>query len=164
MSKYDINLRKWILLLLPTYHRRPFLAVLVYCTIAPLRYIYVKFLALRNDSIYRLEHNGQTCYLRAVLNDMFDAGKRRITVTDYEQTTSEGKTIYMRELDNETVVAGREVMAPLVVNRRGFVGVSGIDFMINLPAEMEGTIDDVRLRAFVNAYKLVSKRYIINYI
>ena len=115
-------------------------------------------------SIYRLEHNGQTCYLRAVLNDVFDAGKRRITVTDYEQTTSEGKTIYLREQDNETIVSCRESMTPLVVNRRGFVGVSGTDFMINLPSELKENIDTIRLRAIVNTYKLVSKRYIINYI
>lgn len=164
MSKYDVNLRKLVLLLLPTFHRRPLLSALAYCIIAPLRSLYVQFLSLRNDSNYRLEHNGQVCYLRAVLNDIFDAGKRRITITDYELIISAGKTIYARELDNETIITQREAMNPLIVNRRGFVGVSGLDFMVNLPLDMKGSVDEVRLRAIVNMYKLVSKRYIINYI
>lgn len=164
MSRYDINLRKWVLLMLPTFHRRPLLSAIVFALIAPLRYIYAKFMTLRNDNIYRLEHNGQVCHLRAVVNDMFDAGRRRITITDYENNPVDGKTIFKREIDPKTIIAQREKMTPLTINRRGFVGVSGCDFVVNIPMELQESINEPRLRAVINIYKLVSKRYLINYI
>lgn len=164
MSRYDINLRKWVLLMLPTFHRRPLLSAIVFALVAPLRYIYVKFLAMRGDNIYRLEHNGQVCYLRAAINDMFDASKRRITIADFESNPITGKIIFKREIDPKAIITQREKMAPLTINRRGFVGVSGCDFVINIPMELQDSINEPRLRAVINMYKLVSKRYLINYI
>lgn len=164
MSRYDINLRKWVLLMLPTFHRRPLLSAIVFALVAPLRYIYVKFLAMRNDNIYRLEHDGQVCHLRAVVNDMFDAGRRRITITDYENNPVTGKIIFKREIDPKTIITQREKMTPLTINRRGFVGVSGCDFVVSIPIELRESINEPRLRAVINMYKLVSKRYLINYI
>jgi len=164
MSKYDINLRKWVLLALPTFHRRPVLAAVAFALVAPLRDIYVRFLAARDAAAYRLEHGSQVCLLRAVLNDLFDAGHRRITIEDFKNDPVKGKVIFRRGAGAATVVARRERGAPLRVNPRGFGGVNGYDFVVNIPAELKEETDEARLRAVVNMYKLVSKRFVINYI
>lgn len=163
-SRYDINLRKFGLLLLPTFLRRPVTAALLYALLAPLRYLHVRLMRLRDDTDYRIRHTGQVCYLRAVLNDEFDTGLRRITVTDYEKVEVDGNFVYLREEDAEVVVNRRSVYAPLIINRRGFIGVSDVDFSVNVPEALKGEIDEAKLRAVVNKYKLVSKRYTINYV
>ena len=82
MSKYEVNIKRLALLLLPTFWRRPILATLAYAMVSPLGYLHTRFVLFRRDTVYRLTHNGQVCYLRAVLNDTFDPIERRITVTE----------------------------------------------------------------------------------
>lgn len=164
MSRYDTNLRKLGLLLLPTFLRRPLTAALLYSLLAPLRYLHVRLMLLRNETDYRIRHTGQVCYLRAVLNDEFDTAGRRITVTDYERFEVGGHFIHLREDDEEVEIYARSELSPLIINRRGYVGVSDVDFSVNIPESLRGEIDEARLRGVVNKYKLVSKRYTINYV
>lgn len=72
MSKYEVNIKRFALLLLPTFWRKPLLATLAYAMVSPLGYLHTRFVLFRRDTVYRLTHNGQVCYLRAVLNDQFD--------------------------------------------------------------------------------------------
>ena len=164
MSRYDTNLRKLGLLLLPTFLRRPLTAALLYSLLAPLRYLHVRLMLLRNETDYQIRHTGQVCYLRAVLNDECDTAGRRITVTDYERVEVGGHFIHLREDDEEVEIYTRSVLSPLIINRRGYVGVSDVDFSVNIPESLRGEIDEARLRGVVNKYKLVSKRYTINYV
>ncbi|MBR1633068.1 MAG: hypothetical protein IJ686_04875 [Bacteroidales bacterium] len=164
MSRYETNLRKLGLLLLPTFLRRPLAAALLYSLLAPLRYLHVRLMHLRNETDYRIRHTGQVCYLRAVLNDEFDTGGRRITVTDYESVEVGGNFVHLREDDEEVEIYTRSELSPLTINRRGYVGVSDVDFSVNIPEGLRGEIDEARLRGVVNKYKLVSKRYTINYV
>lgn len=71
MSKYEVNIKRFALLLLPTFWRKPLLATLAYAMVSPLGYLHTRFVLFRRDTVYRLTHNGQVCYLRAVLNDQF---------------------------------------------------------------------------------------------
>ena len=82
MSKYEVNIKRFALLLVPTFWRRPILATLAYAMVSPLGYLHTRFVLFRRDTVYRLTHNGQVCYLRAVLNDQFDPIERRITITE----------------------------------------------------------------------------------
>ena len=82
MSKYDVKFKRLALLLLPTFLRRPLIAAVAYASGIPVQYLYVRFIRWKQDTDYRLNNNGQVCYLRAVLNDMFDPGLRRITISD----------------------------------------------------------------------------------
>ena len=52
----------------------------------------------------------------------------------------------------------------LILNRRGVGGVSGYDFWVNIPLALRDKLDITQLRAVVDAYKLASKRFSINYI
>ena len=71
MDKYDVNFKRLALLLLPTFWRRPLFAAMAYAAVSPLQYLHTRFILWKRESDYRLEHNGQVCYLRALLNDKF---------------------------------------------------------------------------------------------
>lgn len=161
MSKYDIHIKRLGLLLLPTFLRRPLLASLLYAVLTPLGYLHTRFMLFRQDATYRLGHNGQVCHLRAVLNDTFDPELRRITITDTAQNIGV-LFVYLREEARAVLVPQRETGTTQLVNRRGFGGVSGYDFIVNVPLTLRG-LDESRLKAVVNTYKLVSKRFAISY-
>lgn len=161
MSKYDVNFKRLALLLLPTFLRRPLMASVLYASVTPLGHIHTKFMQFRRDTNYRLTHNGQVCYLRAILNDTFDLEQRRITITDTSQNVG-ALLVYQRDEDRAIRVPYRNTGRVLLVNRRGFGGVSQFDFVVNVPLELLG-LDEARLRAVVNTYKLVSKRFAISY-
>ena len=148
------------MLLLPTFMRRPAISAFVTAAVAPISALNVSFASWRNNTTYRLNHNGQVCYLRAVLNDLFDPDTRRIVITDMEEERN-GTTLFLREVGPALIVPRRAVGRAVLINRRGFVGASGYDFLVCLPSEAE--IDIARLRVVVNTYKLASKRYGITF-
>jgi hypothetical protein len=94
--------------------------------------------------------------LEAVLNDEFDPIARDIYISDAEKNLY-SMFIFRRSED-------RPLMLPKIINKRGFSGSDGFDFIINIPAEKEGNLNEKRLKSIVNIYKLASKRYSINYI
>ncbi|MDR2472135.1 MAG: hypothetical protein LBD53_01045 [Tannerella sp.] len=159
MSKiYDINYRGLVTLLLPTFLRGGLVTALLRAAVQPVVYLKSRFDLYRRDTDYRLHHNGQTCRLRKVLNDYFDPLERRIYISEAE-INRESTVIYMREVERWKIVPQRP--GALILNRRGFGGISGYDFVVNVPAEYAGQRD--RINAITNIYKLVSKRYLINY-
>ena len=164
MSVYDIRMKRLALMLLPTSWRRPLIASLVQSAVQGPNLCYSDFVQWRTDKNYRLWHNGQVCYLRAALNDTFDPTARRISVDDQE-TAAGGTIVYLRVDERaRNLKTGRRGSSPVVViNRRGFGGVSGYDFWVSVPLAVGSTIDEVRLKAVVNTYKLAAKRWTINY-
>lgn len=82
MSLYDLKIKRLALLLLPTFYRKPLIAAFAQSMVQGVNIVYGNFMRWRQDKQYRLSHNGQVCYLRAVLNDQFDPIERRITITD----------------------------------------------------------------------------------
>lgn len=162
MNNYNVNFKKMALMLLPTFMRQQVIAFFTYAIVAPLNYLHAQFVAFRTDTNYRLTHNGQVCHLRAVLNDTFDPDARRITITDTDKTPR-GMVIYLRELDLEKLAPRRGEFI-MIANRRGFSGVAGFDFLVNVPYALSRNLDIFRLKAVVSTYKLASKRFAINYI
>ncbi len=162
MSKYDVNFKRLALLLLPTFWRKPLFAAVVYSLVAPFNILYVRFQTFRRQSLYRLTHNGQVCYLRAVLNDTFDPLERRLTITDI----SEGGTywmLYKREMENSASLPKRETQWAVMITSRKSGDDKKYDFWINVPGILSKEIDPNYLKAIVNQYKLASKRFSINY-
>lgn len=161
MSKYEVNFKRFALLLLPTFWRKPILATIAYAIVSPLGYLHTRFILFRRESNYRLTHNGQVCYLRAAINDTFDPIERRITVT--EEAESVGiLIIHEREEEKPQLLPCRTGKA-IIINRRGFGGTNTTDFWVNIPFALYETVDITRLKAIVGSYKLASKRFSINY-
>ena len=113
------------------------------------------------DSEYTI--NGQVCRLRGLLNDLFDPVDRRITVT--EEVSNVGDIVlHRREVQRAVRLPARGSGRMVVLNRRGYGGVSGYDFWVNIPVALLDEIDTDRVRAVVDSYKLASKRYQINFV
>lgn len=160
---YKVNIKRLALLTLPTWLRRPIVGALIYAGVTPLNRLLQELRTLREETSYRVNHNGQVCKLRGALNDVFDAKKRRIKVEDEDSGGTEGARVYLRSEERELPVPERSTGRAVIINGRGYGGVSGYDFWVTLPRALRGDIDETRLTATVNRYKLASKRWTINY-
>ena len=117
MSKYEVNIKRFALLLLPTFWRKPLLATLAYAMVSPLGYLHTRFVLFRRDTVYRLTHNGQVCYLRAVLNDQFDPIERRITIT--EEAASAGVLMLHKREEEQASCCRPATRAGLLLSTAG---------------------------------------------
>lgn len=160
---FDVNIKRLALLTLPTWLRRPVAAGLLYAGSAPLGRVLQELRKLRDETGYRMRHNGQVCKLRGVLNDEFDPELRRIKVEDEESARESVERPYMREMEREIPIPARSSGKAFIINRRGYGGINGEDFWVTLPYALRGTADETRLAAIVNRYKLASKRWTIKY-
>lgn len=160
---YNVDFRKLGLLLLPTFLRQPILSAIVNAMVSPIGYLHTSLTTFRNESNYRLTHNGQVCYLRAVLNDMFDPLARRITIGDIPGDV-DGFTLYQRSVGRAKSIPRRDPERLTVINRRGFGGANRCDFEIMIPAVLQANIPASRINAVVNTYKLATKRFLITYL
>ena len=163
MSIYDVNIKRLALLLLPIALRRPLMAAFAQTAVQGVHALHAVFMKWKGDCDYRLTHNGQVCHLRAALNDAFDPKERRIAIDDEWSNDTGGTTVYMRCMERSLKVPGRVSGRAIILNRRGFGGVSGYDFWVSVPYALRATLDETRLAAIVNKYKLASKRWTINY-
>lgn len=160
MTRYDISYQRLALALVPLAMRQPVLMAFLYVLLSPVIYCASLFERFRTDTDYRLTHNGQVCYLTAVLNDRFDPTLRRITITDVEPLR--GNILYLRE-ESTFLMAPRRSGTAVTINRRGFSGSDSVDFAVIVPATLRGTFPQNQMQALINTYKLASKRYIILY-
>ena len=161
MRKYEVDFKRLALLLLPTLLRRSGIYGVILAAVAPLSALHALFMQFRERTNYRLTHNGQVCYLRAALNDMFDPLERRIRIDD-EVEGFGVLIVYTPENDRPIFTPVRAAGIGIMVNRRGFAGVSTSDFAVNIPRILFN-IDPAHIKAMVDTYKLASKRYIIAY-
>lgn len=161
MSKYDVSFSRLAALLLPMCLRRPRVMALGRAMVAPVALMHTELMRFRNDMHYRMTHNGQTCHLRAVLNDRFDAVERRIRITESNEGDT-GVTLHMR-ITALFVRMPRRNDGRRLLYRRGYGGSQAYGFWVEVPTQMHGTINELELRAVVNKYKLASIRYGINY-
>lgn len=82
MFNYNINWTKLVKENLPVFLHQAFRLTWIIALIAPVKKIYVDFLALRDEFIYKVRFNGQVIYLERILNDKFDFTLRRIYIED----------------------------------------------------------------------------------
>lgn len=158
---YRVNVKRLALLALPTWLRRPIVGALIYAGVSPLGRLLQDLRACRDATSYRLGHNGQVCKLRGALNDLFDPVMRRIVIEDARADESTYPThIWMRDAGRWLLVRER-AGGVTIIGGRGFAGSGGHDFVVVLPVDL--AIDESRLRAVVNAYKLASMRFAIVY-
>lgn len=136
--------------MLPTFLRKPKIVGYLQSLLAPIITIHDNWKQKRLDDWYKLEHTGQVCKLRKVLNDEFDNADRRIYITDgdsfprkYIYTGAEDKPVFLGKM--------------FVYRNSEYVN-TGSDFIVFAP---QGIIDAQtnELNALINFYKLASKRY-----
>ena len=148
---YNLNIDKLLVLLTPTFLRKPKLVAWLRTLAMPLNKLLDDFKVHRERDLYNLTHNSQVCYLRKALNDEFDTQLRRIKIED--GTRNIRRYIYQRNV-NRPLYLGR-----MFLYLRGNYIDGGVDFVVVLPRGLE--YDKYRLEALVNFYKLAGKRWTI---
>lgn len=152
---YDVNFKKLVVLLTPTFMRVPTITAFLQAAASQIAYLLTLLVKFRATTNYRLTHNGQVCYLRAVLNDQFDPIDRRIEIGDADN--KEPVLIYWREMDRLIPDRNNPV---LIVSSRGYVGSSGYDFVVKVPFEIySASVTIQQMKAVVTEYKLASKQF-----
>lgn len=167
MKYFKIDLNKLVVELLPPFLRKPIIVAFLIVLTSPLISIYLLFVAFRQKAKYKLQHNGQVCFLRKVLNDKFDPQLRRIVIEDVERalpvyifTKNEGNPVYLYE-DNEGVKP-KYLYPDFQINDSSLA-----DFLVKIPAdvwnsqktETESGLRFYRIEQVLNEYKLASKQF-----
>lgn len=79
---YKIDWDRLILLLLPTFLRKPVLFGYLRALISPIASLHYRWERLREGNLKKLSYNSQRCYLRGALNDIADPDLRRIYIDE----------------------------------------------------------------------------------
>lgn len=140
---------------LPVHLRQPRMLALIRALTAPLYTVQRFFLTYRDETIYKIEHNGQVCYLQGALNDTFDDSLRRIRIVD--PVRNEFLILSQRQ-EMKEVDLGQEF-----ISRRDSVMADQLDFIVKVPRSLNTPGDTARLHSIVNFYKLAGKYYRIDY-
>lgn len=153
---YDINWNVFGVQNLPNKWRDVASISFLKVILKPINDLYYKWYNWRIDNIYKLEHNGQICYLRGSLNDKFDPVDRRIYIgngllydTQYIFTEAEDIDVWLEtEAEAETLWLRTE---PETAD-------TGLDFIVYVPETIYDTQIDA-LHAHIKLYKAGGKRY-----
>lgn len=160
MSKYDINIAKLAIQLLPMCLRGNRMKAFVKAIAEPLRYMKEYFEAFRKSKDYRLTHNSQVCYLQAALNDRFDPLLRGVEILDGDGS-NEGVILHKRSENNPLNIYERQEEKPVIMYQRNFGGSRSITFQVKVPRRLSlnDRLSEYEVSAVVNEYKLASMRY-----
>lgn len=148
---YNVDFNKLGILLLPTFLRKPILVGYLQSLLVPLTTIHDLWKAKRVDiDWYKLNHTGQVCRLRKVLNDRLDVSERRIYIGDGNSFPR--KYIYTHDETKPTFIG------KMFIYRNSEYVNTGVDFVVYAPQ----TIINMRwneLNALIQFYKLAGQRY-----
>lgn len=159
---YDIDYNRLVIMLTPQKLRRGLLLNYLYVAVGMVRRLSEAFGTLRERTDYRMKHNGQVCYLEALLNDEFDATNRLIRVVDAPEMLA--TIIYKRSAgEHPWILRRRSTSQYKKIVERAYTGDETAKFQVVLRPAMYGMIDEQRLSALVGMYKLASMRYKIVY-
>ncbi|TWP31221.1 hypothetical protein ETU08_01710 [Apibacter muscae] len=147
---YNPNLKKLAVLTMPPGLRNNFSISYLISLLKPLETTLYNWQKLRNNSLYKLQHTGQVCYLRKVLNDRFDPIQRRIIITGSQRYKSQ--YIYTEAEKKE------KYLGTMYLRRDVDFEDNGADFLVLAPAELLDE-NNYEMNALIDYYKLASKRY-----
>ena len=133
--------------------------------IAPVKSIDDAFQTNRNNNLYRLAHNGQVCYLTAVLNDTFDPVDRGIYINDgvfdepiYVFLDAEEEPVYI-DLEGEIGTGVIEEPDPVSCWLESEVVTIVYFFIVHVPTAVESLpgYSETWLRSVIDEYRLPSR-------
>jgi hypothetical protein len=153
---YKIDFNRLGILLLPTFLRKQNLVAFIQTLLLPIDSLYYIWYNWRIDNIIKIEHSGQVCYLRKILNDEFDPVRRKIRLesgnlfeTTYIYTVGEGKDVLLyTENENKTIWLRTE----------SETADSGLDFIVWVPSDVYKA-SFFKLHALIKFYKAGGQRY-----
>lgn len=144
--------------------RKTFTVELLKSLASPLARTFSSFYSFFNETKYDLQFNGQVIYLEHILNDKFDDVDRGIYITDMFQTF-EGCVLFNEIEQNEETIIYNEIED----SGEGYVLLyteleesTWPDFIVNVPSAVN--FEDVKMKAYLNKYKISGKQYQIKII
>lgn len=157
MRIFNPDIDRLAALLLPTFLRTRFNYALTRALLQPVSTLLDVFNANRSRNLYNLSHNGQVCYLRALLNDTFDVSLRRIIIDDTMRY--DWSWIYPEATDRPMWLAPIAIGTVRIASEQ-YTNDEGTDFTIIVPSDISRDIIP-QMISLVNYYKLAGKRYSI---
>lgn len=156
---YKIKYNKLVLLLLPTFLRKPATVSYLVALTQPIDTLYYAWYQERSRNIYKIAHTGQVCSLRGSLNDLFDPELKRIWIgngqlneTTYIFTQGEAIEVFTN--------IEAEAELPLYIYTAAETADTGLDFIVYVPTAIVNA-QLYALRAHIEFYKAGGKRYAI---
>jgi len=154
---FEIDFKRLMALLLPTFLRKPVLFGLLRAAVKPIETLYASFCVSRGEHLFRLKHNGQVCYFRACLNDKFGGG------FEIYDAFSDGKWLYAITEDGTQIPLAVDESndsdtenAPVLYGEESLNSAQN-DFIVYVPANIYVSNKEA-VEAMVNKYKLITKR------
>lgn len=130
--------------------RKPILLAFLNAVVTQVGNLHYLWLQKRLTDWYKINHTGQICIMRKVLNDQLDPVERRIYITNGNAFPR--KHIYTGA-ENKPVFLGT-----MFIYRNAEYLNTGTDFIVFAPQEILDTHIN-ELNALIIFYKLASKRY-----
>ncbi|MBB4117851.1 hypothetical protein GGR32_000123 [Mesonia hippocampi] len=163
---YQLNFSYLILHELPTLLRQPKWYAWLFALLKPSQNLHIRFLNYRKETNYKLDHTPQVFSLENVLNDYFDPQERRIYITDGIYLSP----IYFYNPEENAPVHfyNPEENKPVHFYNPEELEQLDVDFVVVLPLEFqniytEGSSQIIRLKAYVDFYRLPDKTYNITF-
>lgn len=147
---YKVDFDKLILLLLPTFLRKPVLFGYLKALISPIASLHYRWSKMRDENLKKLSYNCQRCYFRGALNDKFDPVLRRIT---FDDTLSLQQDYIYTQAENLDVYLGT-MWLEQDFNYAG----STVDYLVMVPRDiMNAKLNEIV--ALIELYNLAGKQY-----
>ena len=163
MNRYSYR-TEGFLKLLPGCLKGRRMSFLLEILLSPLKYIYSIFVRFKDEKLKRLSHNGQVYSLRKIIREY--CGDERCEITDGEYVNeimmpygAEGRLVNYQV----NVPYDGNVNPQVNVTYAGLGQIRQNDFIVRLPEELQGDIDEAGLRAMIDGYKIAGKEYEIIY-
>lgn len=171
MNLFQIDYKRLVLQLLPPFLRQSRIFAFMTALTFGVRYVYEVFCENRAVNLLRLERNGQVCYLQKLLNDELDGDLRRITIKDggnegdkwlMAQDEGEAYQLFIQPewYDEEGIL--RADPENLICSEALLISNTAL-FNVHVPFSETATDKVNLLNSFLYEYKLLSKKYKINY-
>lgn len=159
MNIFDLNIKKYAALITPPFLRNGVLMAFLYSFIKPLNELYQLFLISRKANLIKLKFNYQVCSLEYRLNDAFDPLERRIKI---ESAIIYDLIFLYTEAEDDQYYNKTKWLSDNPIYLRTEAEIYSIyDFIVLIP---NTNINEYRLRAEIDFYKLPSKQYKIQII
>ncbi|MDB0602648.1 hypothetical protein PL373_16220 [Tenacibaculum maritimum] len=147
---YSIDFNKLAVLLLPNERRKPKIISFLKALIRPVVDLHYDFLQRQKMDEFILNHNGQVCYLRKALNDLFDKDLRRIRIGDGNQFNR--NYIYTRAEQKP------KFLGKIFLKDKSDYKDTGVNFIVYMPkAILESR--KIELDSWINKLKKGVKKY-----
>lgn len=156
------------MLLTPPFLRKEKHVGWIYSLLKPMEDFSAIFKIFREQSIYRVTHNGQVYSLENVLNDSYDNDQRRIYIADSVDIDA---SYVFPEADDKPVIINSETSDEILyIYSEQLVRSAEFDFIVNIPSELRPSSANeesnliIQISGLIDTYKLASKRYEIKWI